>query len=169
MCNTTSQCHGGNVDALSMYAMVLYNLGYPMENIRPMELLSIYHNCQQIMDKYPPVLYDNNTMTTLLKLKDSGAEMSILSNTGFTKGEAMKRHLTRLGIAHLFDFMIFSDEVGLSKPNDILFKMVIMKSSSDKREILHVGDNSLADDSKRIDCLIINGDTNKNITHLLNL
>ncbi len=167
MCNSVNESAGGNIDSIEMYAMVLHELGYPMKDIGEMELISVYHNCQQIMEHYPPVLFDSDTKDVLEKLKNKGAALSILSNTGFIKGVTLKLHLKKLGIYDLFDFMVFSDESGMSKPNQQLFKELIYRSSANQNKILHVGDNPNADKSSRVDCLIINGDTGKTIKSLL--
>ena len=79
--------------------------------------------------------------------------MNILSNTAFIKGETLRKILNEITLSEYFDFLIFSDEVGYSKPNIEIFKMMwdeilkIRKDSSilKKEEVIHVGDNLSAD------------------------
>ncbi len=60
-----------------------------------------------------------------------------------------------LGLAGFFDFQLYSDEEGLSKPNKQLFglmlgKIAAVRQDSGKKaiglkEIIHIGDNEKAD------------------------
>lgn len=167
MCNSVNETTGFSINALEMYSMVLYKMGYPINKTGQDELISIYHNCQQIMDFYPPVLFDENTLPTLKKLKESGKTLSIMSNTGFITGQTLVKHLKRLEIHDLFDFFIFSDELKMSKPNPAVFGVLAYRAFAERRHILHVGDSERADKSDDIDCFLINGDTGKTIKDLL--
>jgi putative hydrolase of the HAD superfamily len=45
-----------------------------------------------------------------------------------------------------FDFQIYSDECGFSKPNKKIFDLIHKEMPNmDKTQILHVGDNEIAD------------------------
>lgn len=171
MCNTVNECTGRSIDAFEMYAMILHKLEYDMSQIGTSELVSIYHNCDQIMQHYPPEIYSEETIPSLIKLKELGASLSILSNTGFIKGQSLKSHLQRLNIAHLFDFMIFSDQVDLSKPSVELFEFMIIKSRHLHQHILHIGDSVSADkvgaNKAGIASLIIHGETGLTIKNVI--
>lgn len=171
MCNNINERTGKSIDALEMYAMILYELEYDMTHINLSELVSLYHNCQQIMEHYPPTIYSDETIPMLIKLKELGASLSILSNTGFINGQSLRTHLKRLNIEHLFDFMLFSDEVDMSKPNRHFFQLMIIKSGQLYKNILHIGDSISADkvgaDKAKINSLIIHGDTGLTIKNIL--
>ena len=99
-----------------------------------------------------PILLNQNIRPTLIKIREQGATTSILSNTGFIKGTTLRKVLTKLKILDLFDFVIFSDEIDMSKPNDKIYELlynevkVLKKSNSIKKEkIVHLGDNYTAD------------------------
>ena len=75
--------------------------------------------------------------------------MSILSNTGFIKGYTLRKIITDYELEQYFSFQIYSDEVGFSKPNYKTFQLVYDQINSSKKitkkEVLHIGDNSVAD------------------------
>lgn len=167
MCNMVNEKVGSNIDGLEMYAMVLYRLNYDMALLQFRDLHAIYHMMNQIFEKNLPMPFDNDTISVLKELKNRGCTLSILSNTGFVKGVSLKIALTTLGMDRLFDFQIYSDEVGMSKPNEILFRHVLnaiharrIHNPITDHEIVHVGDNLQADiEGARkvgIDAILIN-------------
>lgn len=177
MCNNSNEIVGKNIDAFEMYTMVLYRMGYNLSLLTYRDIQSVYHTIESIFFKYPPVLYSEETMDVLYKLKREGATLSILSNTGFIKGFTLKNVLVELGILQLFSFTLFSDEYGLSKPNNHFYLLLLNAVNKHNKhtpvkqnEILHVGDNEIADykgaKDAGIDSLLINSNS-KTIKHLL--
>jgi putative hydrolase of the HAD superfamily len=51
----------------------------------------------------------------------------------------------RIGIGHLFDFVVTSEEVGASKPDNKMFEAAAAKAGMELGHILHVGDDSQRD------------------------
>lgn len=153
MCNDVNQLSELNIDTYEMYGMILYRLGYDMKTLQRRDLDSIYHICETLFLQHPPVLYDNSTLFTLKELRKRGATISILSNTAFIRGTTLKKLLETFGInKYLVDFQIYSDEAGLSKPSQHLFReMINMVHAMRKHtpvtdaEIVHVGDSIKAD------------------------
>lgn len=85
----------------------------------------------------------------LIRLNDDGITLSISSNTNFIPGSILKQVvLDHLGAE--FKFMIFSDELGVTKPHKHFFTEVLYHSQRLAREVLHVGD-SIAYDVGAID------------------
>jgi len=88
----------------------------------------------------------------------------LLSNTGFIKGITLRKVLKSLAIDQYFDFQLYSDEVGLSKPNQELFQLMIKEAlllnHVPLKQIIHIGDNPKADiwgaDMAGISSLLIN-------------
>ncbi len=85
--------------------------------------------------------------------------MNILSNTAFINGKTMRQLLKHLDISKYFDFQIYSDEEGISKPNPLIFKKLINEVKIRRRDaflelrkIIHIGDNINADYSGAISC-----------------
>ncbi len=152
MCNVTSERSGNAIDGYQMIVMVLWKLDYNLDNVKFKDVHAIYHMQEQLFFKYPPVLYDNNTENVLLELTRRGATKSILSNTGFINGHTLTRLLNKLGILNYFSFTIYSDSVGMSKPNPVLYtymkekvKTMRIHDAVKENDIIHVGDNLFAD------------------------
>lgn len=65
-------------------------------------------------------------------------KMYILSN-GFT--ELQSRKMQSAGIAHYFDGMILSEDIGVNKPNPAIFTHALQVTESTAEESLMIGDN----------------------------
>ena len=78
-----------------------------------------------------------------------GKSINILSNTGFINGKTLRKILSFYELEDFISFQIYSDEVGYSKPNNEIFQLVFDQVNktreTQKKEILHIGDNSIAD------------------------
>ena len=152
MCNLINEKVGKNVDAMEMYLMVLYLLDEKDHGIDAIEMAELYQQMEELVLENTPILLNQNIRPTLIRIREQGATTSILSNTGFIKGTTLRKVLTKLKILDLFDFVIFSDEIDMSKPNDKIYELlynevkVLKKSNSIKKEkIVHLGDNYTAD------------------------
>ena len=152
MCNLINEKVGKNVDAMEMYLMVLYILDSKDHGIDSIEIAKLYQNMEDLVLKNTPILLNQNIRPTLIKIRDQGATISLLSNTGFIKGTTLRKVLTKLKILDLFDFVIFSDEIDMSKPNNEIYKLLFDKvkllkrsNSIKKDKIVHIGDNYTAD------------------------
>lgn len=153
MCNEVNEIVGKSIDALEMYAIVLRKLGVSANLVNYHNMLKLYADIEEIFMKYPPVFYDEHTIPTIAQLAVK-SNLSILSNTGFIKGSTLRKFLRSSGLDLYFEFMLFSDEEDLSKPNPVFFMKVIQSiyeknlyeyNSVRKYNILHVGDNQKAD------------------------
>ncbi|MDR0195797.1 MAG: HAD family hydrolase [Myroides sp.] len=144
LCNKINETTGGNIDTLEIYLLILGRF-----NVLPSfkELEEFYLESEKMFFNYPPVLLDHFNSTDFLRLRDHGGTLNILSNTGFIKGRTIKKYLEEIDFLQYFDFLIFSDEVNLSKPNPEIYKLVrnqVDVSIMDK-QIVHIGDNNLSD------------------------
>lgn len=152
MCNVVNEKVGFNIDGFEMYAMVLHRLNYDMSMLGLRDLHAVCHMMDQVFEKNLPTTFDDDTIPVLKELKRRGCTLSILSNTGFVKGYNLKKALIASGIDHLFDFQFYSDEHGVSKPNEFFFRHMLNKVHAIRmhhpildHEIVHVGDNVQAD------------------------
>lgn len=77
-----------------------------------------------------------NTIPTLLKLRDMGYRLGIVS-----EGRAVKQwqKLIQLGIQHLFHFVIISEEIGIETMSPELFKLILKKLKAQPNEAIFVG------------------------------
>lgn len=81
----------------------------------------------------------------LKALKDRGCALGLISNTAMTSGETFRVHLTRLGLLHFFDTVVFSDEIGYAKPSGRVFQQALDALGSSPEAAVHVGDDRAAD------------------------
>jgi putative hydrolase of the HAD superfamily len=81
-------------------------------------------------------LYDD-VYDCLKKLKDMAIKTTII-----TDGRPIKQYekILRLGINHLIDLTVISDEIGIKKPNPKLFDHVLKKFGIKGDEMIYVGD-----------------------------
>lgn len=86
----------------------------------------------------PPALKEGAS-ETLEALHDRYA-IGMISDTGITSGHVIRRVLDELGVLGFFSSTIFSDEVGLCKPNGLVFERALMKLGVKPSEAVHVGD-----------------------------
>lgn len=128
MCNAVNERTGKNIDSDEMYLMVISLLNNNQLNLYDIDTDELYAGMEQLVFQYMPVLYSDETIEVLARLKDmSGSTFSILSNTGFIRGVTLRKILMELKLHPYFDFQLYSDEVGLSKPNPDFFNLMLKK------------------------------------------
>ncbi|MXV14972.1 HAD family hydrolase [Hufsiella ginkgonis] len=152
MCNAINECTGKNIDAIEMYLMVISMVNDHQADLAAIDQAKLQSDMDDLVFSHLPVIYCTDTPGVIEQLKQAGqSSVSILSNTGFISGKTLRKVLKILGIDHLFDFQIYSDETGLSKPNTQLFRQMISQvchtrgCEVDRADIIHIGDNPRAD------------------------
>jgi putative hydrolase of the HAD superfamily len=153
MCNCINEKTGNNIDADEMYLMVISLMNDFNTTFADVNLNWLYDEMELLLFKHMPTIYCDETFNSLDSLKQkSCSSFSISSNTAFIKGKTLRKVLPHLGLAPFFDFQIYSDEVGISKPDrrffDLIFKVVNETDPGRKispNEIVHIGDNPKAD------------------------
>jgi putative hydrolase of the HAD superfamily len=177
MVNAINEKSGLNIDAEEMYLMVISILNNYNTNFSEVNLNELYLRMEELVLEHMPEMYCTESLGVLCKLKDKGkSTISLLSNTGFIKGVTLRKILRHLKIDQVLDFQLYSDEVRMSKPNPKFFQMMIdtidrnRHLSIDLHEIIHIGDNPIADckgaNALGIASLLINSNHIK-INHLL--
>ncbi|MEM3578397.1 MAG: HAD-IA family hydrolase [Candidatus Bathyarchaeia archaeon] len=78
-------------------------------------------------------------------LKSQNKHVGVICNTGLTPGFGLRRFLEKEGVAKYFDVMIFSEEVGVRKPDPRIFHLVSEKLKVKPCEVVHLGDNLSSD------------------------
>jgi putative hydrolase of the HAD superfamily len=149
MCNAINEKTGNNICAEEMYGMVIYLLNDSMLHFDKKELSELYNALEKLFFEFSPVLFNKETLPSLEKIKNNKT-LSILSNTAFIKASTLRKLLVKLDVEKYFDFQIYSDEVGLSKPNSTIFNLMMQQISTLHKdilpnEVLHIGDNAIAD------------------------
>lgn len=77
---------------------------------------------------------------TLEALAGAGIPCALVCDTGLTPGRVVRRHLDRLGLLDGLAEQIFSDEVGVPKPDPKIFRAALVPLGVRPEHALHVGD-----------------------------
>lgn len=152
MCNAINEKTGKNIDAEEMYLMVITLINDHKISLHQIDTDTLYKEMDNLVFNYLPEIYSDDTANVLYRLKSTTpCSLNILSNTGFIKGKTLRRILDALALSSYFDFQLYSDELGLSKPNKHLFTHLLdrvrqlKQGEVDVKTIIHIGDNPLAD------------------------
>ncbi|RFZ94688.1 HAD family hydrolase [Mucilaginibacter conchicola] len=149
MCNAVNEKSGKNIDADEMYLMVIHLINGNSLDIDEIDYQQLHNDMEVLLFKHPPQLYSDVTYNTLISLKEkSGATFSLLSNTGYIIGKTLRKVLALYQLDTFFDFQLYSDEAGMSKPNPEFFEVMLKNidicnvgKDIPRNGILHVGDN----------------------------
>lgn len=71
--------------------------------------------------------------------------IGLISDTGVSPGKSLKVLMDRYGFTPYFSALIFSDEVGVSKPRPQMFEAAARALGVQPPELLHIGDLELTD------------------------
>lgn len=149
LCNNINERTGLNIDTFEIYYLILNALNVNINNSGIDKLELFYRETEELFLKYKPELLFNNIPQLFDEITRQEKTISLLSNTAFIKGSSLRKILSYYELEDYFKFQIYSDEVGLSKPNDKIYQMVYEKvnqiKKTSKNEVLHIGDNIVAD------------------------
>lgn len=148
LCNSINELIGGNVDTFEIYLLILNALEVDLKQVNKGILKEFYQKSEDLFLEYKPVVIFENLHQFFDEIKNQGKTINILSNTGFIKGKTMRKFLIEENLDQYIDFHIYSDELNCSKPNPIVFqevKNLIKNKDLKMNQILHVGDNPVAD------------------------
>ncbi len=67
-------------------------------------------------------------------------KLAVISDTVFSPGKNLRRLLEKEGMLQYFDYCLFSDEAGRSKPHPSVFEKVAKHFGVDVASIVHIGD-----------------------------
>jgi len=148
LCNTINEVIGGNVDTYEIYLLILNSLGIDLKQLEPGKLNEFYQKSEDLFLEYKPVVIFDGLHQFFDEIKNQGKTINILSNTGFIKGKTMRKFLISENLDQYIDFHIYSDEINCSKPNPQIFqevKKLVKNQDLELHQILHIGDNPVAD------------------------
>lgn len=149
LCNNINERTGLNIDTYEIYYLILNALNVDINKFGTDKLEIFYKETELLFIKYKPLLLYPNTKRLFDEITNQEKTISILSNTAFIKGNTLRKVLSYYELGDYFKFQIYSDEVGLSKPNDKIFQLVHDQANKikkiSKKEVLHIGDNIVAD------------------------
>jgi putative hydrolase of the HAD superfamily len=148
LCNSINEIIGGNVDTFEIYLLILHALEVDIKQIDKDQLNTFYQKSEDLFLEYKPVVIFENLHQLFDEIKNQGKTINILSNTGFIKGKTMRKFLMNENLEQYIDFHIYSDETNCSKPDPKIFqevKNLLKNQDLNHSQILHIGDNPIAD------------------------
>lgn len=149
LCNNINEKTGLNLSTYEIYYLILGALEVDLTSNGVERLSEFYNETEVLFFNYKPELIFPNIKLQFEEIVAQGKSINILSNTGFIKGKSLKKLLSYYELTDSISFQIYSDEVGFSKPNNEIFQLVFDQVNNSKKvmksEILHIGDNSIAD------------------------
>jgi len=77
---------------------------------------------------------------TLAALARGGIPCALVCDTGLTPGRVVRRHLDDLGLLQGLAVHVFSDEIGVPKPDPRMFRAALVPLGVAPEHALHVGD-----------------------------
>ena len=147
--NRINEITGGNLDCYEMWLVFLSEINVDIKNVDVQLLQEFIDETEKLFFAYNPTLIDNNTPQLFEQLVNEGHTLSLLCNTAFTKSNFLRKLLEHLGVAKYLSFQLYSDEMGYSKPNIKVYEQLFSEANKlkllAKTDILHVGDNPIAD------------------------
>ena len=149
LCNTINEKTGSNLSTYEIYYLILGSLHVNLESNSLERLALFYDETEVLFFNNKPELIFPDIKFQFEKIVTEGKSINILSNTGFIKGKSLRKLISHYELSNFISFQIYSDEVGFSKPNKEIFQLVFDKVKESKKiqknEVLHIGDNSIAD------------------------
>lgn len=109
------------------------------------KLQELYALQEQLFLTCLPYPSEQQVGKLLNQLKQTGMLLFLVSNTGFIVGKTLRLAMERLEIGTQWDKMLFSDEIGYSKPDKRIFAPLQQIEGLQSHEILHIGDNFITD------------------------
>ncbi len=149
LCNNINEKSGLNIDTFEIYYLVLNDLNVNVSEIEIDRLSEFYKEAEILFMKFKPNLIYPKIQLLFKEIVEQEKTISILSNTAFIKGFTLRKLLLHYELDNYFSFQIYSDETGFSKPSKEIFQLVHNEITSlksiEKKEVLHIGDNKIAD------------------------
>lgn len=149
LCNNINEKTGLNIDTFEIYYLILNALNVNINDIEIEKLSQFYDETELLFMKFKPDLIYAKIQLLFKEIVEQEKTISILSNTAFIKGVTLRKLISYYELENFFSFQIYSDETGFSKPNKEIFQLVYNQIESlksvEKKEVLHIGDNKIAD------------------------
>lgn len=93
---------------------------------------------EAMLDDPPPLLPGAGDV--LETVRSRGLAIAMISDTGVTPGSTLRRRLDQVGLSTYFDWLTFSDEIGVTKARTYPFRHTATALGVSPDECLHVGD-----------------------------
>jgi putative hydrolase of the HAD superfamily len=115
--------------------VVLKGLGRTLPDMERAELVRLHEEMElEIRPDILPGVHD-----ALSKLHEK-YRLGVISDAIFSPGRALRRILSDAGLLGFFEVFVFSDEVGRSKPDPLVFRSAVEAFGVKPGELVHIGD-----------------------------
>lgn len=140
--DAAAELEGIGLNSADTYEQFMTAMGRPGQ-----DWFGVRRGLERLFYEHPP-LVPEATVVALRRLQVAGIGLSIGSNTNFVRGAVLDDAiLSRWGV--IWDFQVFSDQIGCSKPHDHFWRVVteraIAHTGAAPDNILHIGDNKICD------------------------
>jgi len=96
--------------------------------------------------EHPPILIYPKCVDLINNFRAGASDaLSIVSNTQFVKGKVLLQVLKNYGVDTSRINCFFSDEIGMCKPDPLIYFNVVMLNKHAAKETLHIGDDPITD------------------------
>ncbi|MBN2013340.1 HAD family hydrolase [candidate division KSB1 bacterium] len=116
-------------------AILFKGLGKTLPDFEMQELIRLHEEME--LEFRPDFV---NGVHNAIKALAKKYRLAVISDAIFSPGRALRTLLEGEGLLDYFDVFVFSDEVGHSKPEPIVFETVCQKLNVEPGEIVHIGD-----------------------------
>lgn len=106
-------------------------------------LPALYNAYTQTLLSVSPQL--NDEVLETLPVLAQNYSLAVICNTGVTPGKILRQIMQKDQIDKYFGFLVFSDEVGFSKPSEKIFRLTLDEIGARSNNSAHIGDDALTD------------------------
>jgi putative hydrolase of the HAD superfamily len=85
------------------------------------------------------IVVERDVLETLQRLREAAYPMGLVSNISL-RPDLMRADLDRMGLSRYLDATVFSSEVGVRKPNPLIFQEALGRLGTEPGETVFVGD-----------------------------
>lgn len=89
---------------------------------------------------FPPTLLEGS-IGILEAIRKRGLGVGLVTNTGLTSGTTFRHWFELIGLSGYFHHIAYSNELGVAKPERLIFDVTLRTLGSIPERALHVGDN----------------------------
>lgn len=132
---------GFGLRGATVLSMTLDLLG---ATLSPPHYQGVLQGWEEVALEDPPPLLEN-VSDMLYGLRDAGLLIGLISDTGVTPGRVLRRLLRERELLKAFDWLTFSDEMGVSKACSYAFAGTLRALGVRAEAALHVGDRPETD------------------------
>jgi len=133
-----------DVPHVEMIRIFLKHASQGKVTLRNPSLNSVSRAYISVLHDVPPYV-NPDAVETLQWLEKENMRVGIICNTGLTPGTELRKLLTNERIAQHFKIMLFSNEIGIRKPDKKIFDLAAQMLNVRPQEMIHIGDNLKTD------------------------